>query len=214
MSTIKVLLADDHQMFLDGLKMILQADENIEIVGTASNGEEALAFLKNHEVDVLVLDINMPGMDGVETIRHIKQQNIGTKVLILSMFSTDVLIKRLLRIGAEGYVLKDNGHKHLRDAILKIAAGEKYYSQEVMEAVMDGLNPAEKKTGFGNVKLTPREMEILQLIAQEHTTPEIAEKLFISQGTVITHRKNLIRKLEVRNTAGLIKYAMQLGLIE
>ena len=161
------------------------------------------------------MDINMPEMDGIEATKLVKTKHPLLKILMLTMFSSRDYIEKLLRAGADGYILKNTGKAELQEAIETLMNGESYFSKEVTERIMEGLQKKknmEKSTYL--VELTEREIDVLKLIVQEFTTAEIAEKLFISTHTVETHRKNLISKLNVRNIAGLVKYAMQNGLVE
>jgi DNA-binding NarL/FixJ family response regulator len=174
-----------------------------------------LEVLESKSCDIILMDINMPEMDGVEATKQVKAKYPSIKILMLTMFSNREYIEKLLRAGADGYLLKNTGKEELQEAIDNIINGESYFSKEVTERIMEGLQKkkiAEKNTYI--VELTEREIEVLKLIVQEFTTAEIAEKLFISPHTVETHRKNLISKLNVRNIAGLVKYAMQNGLVD
>jgi len=211
----KIIIADDHQMFIDGLKSLLNTNNQLEIVGEANNGKQLLELLANTPSDIVLMDVNMPEMDGVEATKQLAQHYPHIKVLMLTMFNTRDYIEKLLKAGAHGYILKNTGKEELFEAIEKVMAGESYFSKEVTERIMEGLQ--RKKTIEKDpmmVELTDREKEVLKLIVQEMTSNEIAEKLFISFHTVETHRKNLISKLGVKNIAGLVKYAFQQGLID
>ncbi len=212
---IKIIIADDHQMFIDGIKSIVKTMKNMNIVGEATNGLQLLDILKTQEVDIILMDVNMPILDGIETTKQVRQLYPEIKIAMLTMFNTREYIEKLLRAGAHGYILKNTGKEELQEAIEKIISGESYFSKEVTERIMEGL---QKKKHAENhsliVELTEREKDVLKLIAQEFTTHEIADKLFISFHTVETHRKNLIGKLNVKNIAGLVKYAIQQGLVD
>lgn len=211
----KIIIADDHQMFIDGLKSLLSTNNQIELVGEANNGKQLLELLANTSTDIVLMDVNMPEMDGVEATKQLAQNYPHIKVLMLTMFNTRDYIEKLLKAGAHGYILKNTGKEELFEAIEKVMAGESYFSKEVTERIMEGLQ--RKKTIEKDpmmVELTDREKEVLKLIVQEMTSNEIAEKLFISFHTVETHRKNLISKLGVKNIAGLVKYAFQQGLVD
>lgn len=219
MATIRLLIADDHQMLLDGIRALLRDAEDIAVVGEAPNGAEVIAFVEQQQVDVILMDINMPVMNGIETTAHIAKHHAAIKVIALTMHSERTFISRILKAGAAGYVLKNTGKQELLTAIRRVAAGETYFSNEVASVMMEQYMPqSSRRNGSGLEpsvhELTKRETEILRLIAQELTNNEIAERLFISMYTVETHRKNLIRKIGVKNTAGLVKYAMQQGLTE
>lgn len=214
MNPYRILIADDHQLFLDGIKLLLHTADQFEVVCEANNGLEVLQKLEQEKVHLVVLDINMPQLDGVETAKRIKQQYPEVYILMLTMYSTDAFIKRLMRAGVDGYVLKENSQKELMAALETIASGKKYFAKEVMQAVMDSFNPSVKKVGMNQAHLTKRELDVLQLVVRELTAQEIADRLFISQSTVITHRKNIMRKLDVRNVAGMVRVATELGLVE
>ncbi|MFT5819261.1 MAG: two-component system nitrate/nitrite response regulator NarL [Crocinitomix sp.] len=210
---IKILLADDHGMILDGLKSILKNETDIKVVGTADNGEDAVHIIENNDVDVAILDINMPKMNGIEATRIIRA-NSDTKVLILSMHDTYEFIDELIDAGCQGYILKNKGQEELVTAIRRVHNGKPYFGERIKERIMEErLSPKKNKIAMP-VSLTKREIEVLKLIAQEFTSPEIAEKLFIVEATVNTHRRNLISKLGVRNSLGLVSYAYKNGMIE
>lgn len=205
---IKVLLADDHQMFIDGMKTNIQQDENITVVGEANNGQEVLDFLAANEVDVVVLDINMPVLDGIEATKEIKNTYPKVKVLILTMFKERDFIMKLLDIGAAGYVLKDKTSEELLMAINNVHNDIPHYGLEIMSIA--AMAQKEKKE---EVDLTNREKEVLCLIAEGFTTKEISTKLFIAEPTVNTHRRNLLQKLDVPNSQHLVRYAIRHGMI-
>jgi two-component system nitrate/nitrite response regulator NarL len=209
---IKVIIADDHQMFIDGLKSLLQNEKAIKVIGEATNGEEVLEVVKRCKPDIVLLDISMPVMDGIQTTRRLHSDFPNVKVLMLTMHNKLEYISNLMESGAAGYILKNTGKKELIEAIQTIVAGGNYYSSEVTETIMKSLHKS-KEENKEEVHLTNRERDVLLLVAQEYSTKQIADKLFISQNTVETHRKNLMSKLKVRNVAGLVKCALQLGLI-
>ncbi len=209
---IKIAIADDHQMFIDGIKSLLKGNKNMLVSVEANNGEQLLSLLKEHQTEVILMDVNMPVMDGIETTKQVKKLFPEIKVIMLTMFGTRDYIEKLLRAGANGYILKNTGKEELTIAIEKVMQGESYFSKEVTERIMEGLQGKKAETNPMMVELTEREKDVLRLIAQELTSHEIAEKLFISFHTVETHRKNLISKLQVKNIAGLVKYAVQNGL--
>jgi len=210
-NTLHVLIADDHQLFLDGLRMLLSTTDQFDVVVEANNGRQALEAMSGTKVDLAVLDINMPELDGIDTAKSIRDNYPNVRILMLTMYNHDTFIKRLMRAGVDGYILKENSQKELLAALETIASGKKYFAPEVTQAVMDSFNPSIKKTGLDKVSLTKREMEVLQLVTQELTAQEIADRLFVSQSTVITHRKNIMRKLDARNTAGMVRIATELG---
>jgi two-component system nitrate/nitrite response regulator NarL len=210
---IKVLLADDHGIIIDGLKSILKNEKDIQVVATAENGQEAVAYIEKNAVDVAVLDINMPVMTGVEATRLIRA-NHQTKVLILSMYDTYEFIDELIDAGCQGYILKNRGQEELVKAIRRVYSGQPYYGKKIQDKILEErLNPKREKN-IVPVNLTKREKEVLKLIALEFTSPEIAEKLFITEATVNTHRRNLISKLGVRSSMGLVRYAFEKGMLD
>ncbi len=211
----KVLLADDHKIFLDGLQALLEAQSEVEVLATAENGQVLLDKMKQHPAEVVLLDYNMPGMDGLECTRLLRERHPEAKVLVLSMHNTPGHIQKILKAGAHGYLLKNTGKEELLKAIATVKEGGVYYSAEVTETIMQGLQRKEAQaTNYQIGSLTEREKEVLILIAEERTSLEIAEELHISKHTVETHRKNLISKLQVRNVSGLVKYAVQQGLVD
>ena len=213
MDEIKIIIADDHTMFLQGIDSMLKKVENINIVGKATNGNEVLAILDNIKANIIVLDISMPQMDGIELTKSLKQTNPEIKILILSTHSNPQMIAKLIRIGADGYLLKNAEKEELVNAIYNIYNGEKYFSKEVKK-IHDEHSKKIKNNISSITELSRRETEILKLIAQEFTAQEIADKIFISMNTVNTHRRNLLSKLNMKNTAGLVKYAVENGLLD
>ena len=208
---IKVLIVDDHQVVVDGLLRMLEQNPHIEVVGQAMNGPDALELLKSSVVDVAVIDINLPGMDGLELCKAILKQNPNTKVLTLTTFNEVSFITRIMKNGASGYLLKNTSKDELIEAIQTVYKNEQYLSKEVKDKLISS-SFGKEETAF-IPKLTRREKEVLKLIIDEMTTKEIAVKLFISDATVETHRLHLLNKLGARNTAGLVKTAIQKGLI-
>lgn len=212
---IKVLIADDHKVFRDGIISILEGEEDMEVVGEVGDGKAVIELLETVQTDVILMDITMGDAGGIETSMIIKNKFPGIKILALSMHDESTYIVKMLEAGAKGYLLKNAGGKEMVRAIRVVNEGNTYYSGEVSATIIDhltkGTKPKQKKEG---IPLSKRELEVLELIAEEFTNPEIAEKLFISIRTVDTHRRNLIEKLGVKNTAGLVKYAIRNGIIE
>lgn len=202
---IRVLLADDHKMFVEGLYSILSHEEGFKILGQAADGVELMDLLKTNQPDVIVLDINMPRMDGIESASQIVKEYPEVKILIVSMFKKSVMIERLLKIGVNGYILKDAGKKELLAAVRSVAMGDDYFGAEVKEKIIENL----QRKGNGEIELTEREIEILENLAKGFTTAEISEKIFISPHTVETHRKNLMRKAHVSNVVQLINWGRE-----
>ncbi|MCB0639892.1 MAG: response regulator transcription factor [Lewinella sp.] len=212
---INILITDDHQLVIDGLQLMLSSETDLHCVATATDGAQALAVLARQSIDVILLDINMPGTNGVEACKRIHQDFPEVKILILSMLKEASLIKLLLRSGATGYLLKNAGKDEVIRAIRTVYRGERYYSPEVADIVMLSLaGDTSGATTSPFPSLSRREKQVLKLIVDEHTTAEIADKLFISFGTVETHRRNLLIKLGARNTAGLVRTALEYGLLE
>ena len=213
MKKIKIIIADDHTMFLQGIVSLLDVEENINIVGKATNGIELFQIIENSIPDIILLDISMPQMDGIQVTKIIKQKFPSVKILIVSTHSNIQMIAKLIRMGVDGYLLKNEERRELLQAIETIQNGTTYFCKEVEEKNDDNNSKIKYET-FQITELSSREKEILILIAQEFTGSEIAEKTFISLNTVNTHRRNLISKLNVKNTAGLVKYAIEYGLLD
>lgn len=211
---INLLIADDHQIFLDGLQSLLDGEEGISVSGQARNGREVLTFLKTETPQIVLMDINMPVMNGLEATRKVVEEHPEVKVIMLTMHERADYITQMIEAGASGYLLKNSSRTDLVNGIRTVAGGGTYYSQEVTQAVMDNLRKsAKQKSRQEAAALTPREIEVLKLITKENTTAEIAEALFISTHTVESHRKNLLSKLGKKNTAGLAAEAVRLGLV-
>ena len=214
---IRVLIADDHTMFVDGIESILNQESKIKLVAKCFDGKTIFDILKTKEIDVILLDINLPEMNGIEVSKKLSKEYPNVKVLALSMFNEESYVTEILRNGALGYILKNTGRIELVKAIETVNNGETYFSKDVTETIMGSLmkKPAVKKTSsFLVPKISRREKEVLQLIINEHTTQEIADQLFISLKTVESHRSSLISKLNVRNTAGLVRAALEHKLLD
>jgi len=211
MNKIKIIIADDHQIVIDGLKSILSKEIDMEVVKTAKNGEEVIDNLEKELVDIIVMDIEMPILTGIEATEIIKNKYPSVKILILSMYNTAKFVQSLIEIGANGYILKNNGKEELVKAIRFIMEGDEYFGREVEKTLRQSLK--RKKENYTEVKLTAREKEVLKLIAIGDTTPIIAKKLFIAHSTVETHRRHLLEKTGVRNSKSLVKYAYENGFL-
>ena len=218
MNTIKIIIADDHRMFREGLKEILSKEKHIVIVDEAGDGAETLEKMARHQPDVVLMDIDMPEINGIETTRKILREHPETRVLVLSMHSDSKYILSMLEAGAKGYILKTSGKEEMIAAINTIAHGDSYFSNLVSSHIREQLQRNKKRpdtpTHHEPTPLTPREYQVLKMIALEYSNPEIAEHLYISTRTVDTHRRNLLEKLGVKNTAGLVKYALKIGLLD
>jgi DNA-binding NarL/FixJ family response regulator len=209
----RVIIADDHQMFIDGLKSMLEEIDGIEVVGEARNGQEAVDLCDKEAVDIVIMDISMPVMDGIEATGVIKHLHPDIKVLGLSMFNDKNFIADILKTGASGYILKNTGKQELVNALSTLQNGGSYLDTEVSSTLLKSFTAREPSRHMLE-KLSDREMEVLEAIATGLTTQEIAKKLFISKNTVETHRKNLLYKLEARNTAELITNAYKRRLFQ
>lgn len=219
MSNIKLFVVDDHPIFIDGIVNLLKDTPGFEIIGTASNGQEFLDKIKQNEPDIVLMDINMPVMDGIEATQKLKTEHPKVKVIALTMFNDIRFIKDLLEIGAKGYVLKNISREDLIKAINTVSEGKPFLDSAVQEKVISSMSASddeefdEKEADLMVQNITSRELEILQLIALGMTSQDISQKLFISKNTVETHRKNLLAKLNVKNTASLLKFAYKKGLV-
>jgi DNA-binding NarL/FixJ family response regulator len=210
---IRLVLADDHQMFVDGLKSLLEDEKELCVVGEAKNGLEVLEICDREPVDIVIMDINMPLMDGIQTSRELSKRHPPVKILGLSMYNDRDYISDILKAGALGYVLKNTGKECLLNAIFTLQSGSNYLSEEVSKTLLSSF--IKNAPGGQSIeKLSDREKEVLGCIASGLTTHEIAEKLFISKNTVETHRKNLLYKLKARNTAELVNKAYKQRLIQ
>ncbi len=215
---IKVLIADDHTMFADGIESILTKEDGIAVVGKCYDGMEIFETIKKTPIDVLLLDINLPKMNGLEVSKRLTSSNPEIKILALTMHNTESFVTEILKNGALGYILKNTGKTELVQAIKKVYEGQSYFSEEVTETIMKSLvSNRQSASSSRSSGVTPivsrREKEVLELIVQEYTTPEIAEELNISLKTVESHRRSLLTKLNVRNTAGLVRVALENELV-
>ncbi len=212
---INILIADDHRLVIDGLLLMLREEQDMHCVGEASNGREVLALLETTQAEVLLLDINMPEMDGLDCCKQVIDQYPAVKVLVLSMMREASLVKTMLKHGASGYLLKNAGKDEVVAAIRKVAEGKQAFSEDVLDSLVGSFaNKPSRQPKNPFPTISRREKQILQLILDEKTTAEIADELFISFGTVETHRRNLLLKLNARNTAGLVKSAIEYELLK
>lgn len=204
---IKILIADDHQIVIDGIRALLKNNHNIYVVGEALDGQEVLDILQQRTTDIAILDINMPSINGIEVTKIIKEQYPNTKVLFLTMHDTQEFVYQALNIGADGYIVKNKGKEELEAAIHALTNGEEYFGKEANKALRYGLR--KKQAENNQIPLTKREIEVLKLIADGFTTPRISEKLCIAPSTVETHRRSLIEKTKVKNSKGLVRFAIE-----
>lgn len=212
---INVLIIDDHRIVLDGIKLLLEDINDISVVGEASTLAQARVVIAQNNPDVILQDISLKrGENGIDFTKEVRKKHPDIKVIALTMHNEQSLIKQMIKNGASGYVLKDVGKQELVDAIRKVYSGSSYYSFSVQETIMSSLNGTTQRPMHLYPKLSKREKEILKLILEEHTTQEIADKLFLSAGTVETHRRNMLNKMGVRNTAGLVRICMEHDLLD
>ena len=215
MEKIRILLADDHKIFRDGVRSILEKEKDMHVVDEAANGLEVIEKIKHVEVDVLVLDIDIGSPNGIEITEMVTKNHPGIKVLILSMMGLHDFVIQALEKGAIGFLLKNTGKDEVLTAIRSVSKGDSYFSREVSAILIEQLHkPVSSRKKSAEIPISPREIEVLKLIAQEFSNSEIAEKLYISIRTVDTHRRNLLEKLGAKNTAGLVKFAIQKGLLD
>lgn len=220
MNEIKIFVVDDHKLFVEGICSLLADEQRFKIIGYTLSGEEFLSISHTIDADVYLVDINMPELSGVELTAELIRLKPDAKILALTMYDDFNYVEKMIRSGAAGYVLKSAGLQELSKAIETVACGDKFFGKEIQEMVFKKIGG---KSSFidkgdmsetGQAKLTPRETEILKLIAQEFTTQQIAEKLYISERTVETHRKNIFSKTKAKSVIGLSKYAIQHGIVK
>lgn len=213
---IKILIADDHRLVREGLKALLESQSDIEIVGEASDGHETIKKTKELQPDIVLMDISMPNLNGLEATRTIRRKYPNTKVLILTMHLNDEYIFQSLQLGASGYLLKENAAEDLINAIRSVQEGNSYLSPSISKTVIEAYL-RKRTTGKGGSAfevLTAREREILQLIAEGFTNKEIGKKLYISTKTVEAHRAHIMKKLDIHEVAKLVRFAIQKGLVD
>jgi two-component system response regulator NreC len=210
-----IVIADDHTLFREGLRALLSAHEDLLVLGEAQNGQEALRAVEERKPDLLLMDLSMPKMGGLDAIREVKRREPGTKVLVLTIHGTEEFVLEALGAGASGYVLKDASHAELLLAIRSVLAEKRYLSPDISAKVIEGYIDGRKtvKPSSAWDSLTLREREILKLIAEGRKNKEIAEILFISAKTVAKHRANLMIKLDLHSASALTAYAMERGLL-
>ena len=214
---MKILVADDHAMFADGIELILESENDLQIAGKCYDGRSVINYVNKHSVDIILLDVNLPDINGVEVCKEVLKIQPNLKVIAITMFNEDSYIEEILNNGAKGYILKNTGRDELLKAIRTVAKGESYFSKEVTESIMKSLMNKRKagtKVAVELPKISRREKEVLKLIVEEFTTQEIADTLYISLKTVESHRASLLSKLNARNTAGLVRIALENNLLE
>ncbi len=209
---MNILIIDDHKVVLDGISTILNKQRNVDSVTAANSGQEGLNHIEKDDFDLLLLDINMPNINGIEVCQRVKKLKPTLPILALSMHHEPAIIQKMIKAGANGYLLKDSGSDELLTAIKSISEKGEYFSESVGKSMFKSWSGLTAYTG--TPKLTRREKEVLSHIINEKTTEEIGKILHIQETTVTTHRQNLLSKLGARNTAGLVRIAMELNLLD
>lgn len=215
MSKVRILLGDDHTLVRQGFRKILEVRPDWEVVGEVNNGRDAVRDAASLKPDVVVLDIGMPLLNGIDATRQIVRRLPNTQILILSMHADEAYVTQALKAGARGYLLKDSADTELIRAVSAVAAGKSFFSPAVAKVMLDDYvrHLAEKGIVDRFESLSEREREVFQLVAEGHSNKEIAELLFVSPATIETHRAHILQKLDVHNTAGLVLYAVRRGVI-
>ena len=218
LKTTRIYLADDHQILIDGIKTLLHTNTAFEVVGFSNNGINLFTEVVENSADILILDINMPGKDGIEVIKEFAKKGFPCKIIVLSSHDDLRIIKEVMKLGSSGYLTKKCAGENIIEAIHSINNGEEYFCEQVREKIFTSVtkgNPKLNKPELPiNFILTERELEIIILIALEFSGKEISEQLFISTNTVETHRKNIMKKLDAKNSISLVKYALKHKLIK
>jgi DNA-binding NarL/FixJ family response regulator len=207
---INILIVDDHQLMIDGIKNALDYDENFKIIGEANNGLDAISICKNNLVDLILMDVSMPIMNGEKATKIISNLDPKIKIIALTMHDDIIHLNKMIHAGAVGYLLKSANKVELKNAILKVLSGGTYFSSDIkaLEKVHDHIEP-----DLTDLKLTEREIEVIQLIAKGNSTADISNKLNISSRTVQKHRSNIMEKIGVNSISGLLRYAFAHGII-
>jgi DNA-binding NarL/FixJ family response regulator len=209
-----IVLADDHEIVRHGLKNLLETDPNFQVIGETGDGLETLQLIEHLQPDVLIVDVMMPGLNGLEVTRQVSQRSPQTQIIVLSMRANEAYVLEALRNGAAGYVLKAASITELVQAVHQVMAGRRYLSSALSERAIEAYIQKAKETQSDPYEsLTRREREVLQLAAEGYTNNEIAARLSISPLTVMTHRNNLMRKLDLHSLADLVRYALQRGIL-
>lgn len=204
-----IFIVDDHQMVIDGLRLIIDTIEGFEIVGESTSALHALDVLATVNADILLTDVSMPEMSGIELTRLVKKKYPHIKIIALSMFSESQVVAEMIDAGISGYILKNTGKQELIEALNKVASGQNYFGQDITLQLMKSFKRNQDETS----RLTDREIEIIRMIEQDFGNKQIADMLFISERTVETHRKNILRKTNTQTVVGLLKYAYERKII-
>jgi len=215
---IRVHIADDHKILIEGIIAVINTDESIEVEGYSLTGKQVIEWIKSNSADILILDINMPEYDGIEVLKFFKQKKITQKVIILSSYDDVKLVQEMINLGANGFLSKNSAGLHIIEAINAVYHGDQYFSDTIKNNLIKlytGENVTSGKRPESTIlnSLTPRELEVLKLITDEYSSPEIAGILNISQSTVDTYRKSLLKKTNVKNSIGLAMYAVKNNII-
>ena len=215
---ITVHIADDHKILIEGIIAVINTDNDIEVKGYSLTGKHVMEWVKSNNADILILDINMPEYDGIEVLKYFKQKKISQRVIILSSYDDVKLVQEVINLGANGFLSKDSAGLHIIEAINAVHKGDQYFSDAIKNNLIKlytGENVKSGKRPESTIlnSLTPREIEVLKLITDEYSSPEIADKLNISQSTVDTYRKSLLKKTNVKNSIGLAMYAVKNNII-
>ena len=215
---IRVHIADDHEVVIEGVSALINTDDKIEVEGYSLTGKQVVEWSKNNKADVLILDINMPKLDGIGVLKTFKNRNSKQKTIILSGLSDPKIVQEMIALGANGFIEKGSASEHIIQAIKAVYRGEQYYSDEIKNSLFDlYINESKTdeaiKTSVANEPLSEREIEVLKLITQEFSTSEIAEKLNVTVKTIESHRRNLYKKIKVKNVVGLAIYAVKNNIV-
>jgi DNA-binding NarL/FixJ family response regulator len=208
---IKILIADDHGVVAEGLKHLINAQADMEVIATVGDGREAVRVARESQPDIVLMDLSMPELNGADATRAILERDPKCRVIVLSMYAEREYVRRALKAGASGYVVKRSAAKEVVDAIRAVFAGQRYLSPKVADVVIDDYTTEDKQDPLA--RLSAREREVLQLLAEGRTGAEIAARLALSQKTVETYRARLVEKLGIRDVAGLVKFAIQRGIV-
>jgi DNA-binding NarL/FixJ family response regulator len=209
---IRIIIADDHQLLIEGLISVLSEVEGIIMLEPVNDGKQLINSLRNNTADIVLLDLNMPNMDGIKALEVLKREFSRIKIIVLTNYNQPQLVEKIKKLGADGYILKNSASQILKEAIFKVARGESYFEMALISETENNhffIDDFMKK-----FQLTRREVEIIQMIEKEFTSKEIGDNLYISEFTVGTHRRNIMKKLDVKNVAGLLKIAQQFGIAD
>lgn len=210
---IYVHVADDHKILIDGIEALLNTEKDIEIEGFSLTGKQVVDWAKKNQTDVLILDINMPELDGIEVMQFFRNRNIEQKTIILSSLSNVQIVQEMLSLGARGFIEKSSASDHIIKAIRAVYDGERYFSDEIQNSLLQSYAAKAEKTKDKDKELSEREIAVLKMVIKEYSTSEIATKLNISTNTVKTYRKRIFSKLEVNNIVGLAMYAVKNNIV-